>query len=152
MSVIGFRNGKNYLVRATIPKLNDSGRCECEPHGKKTFLICDSLSAATTFTTEVCDSEKAFYLLKCKVCGEVLYIGKAKTKFRYGFNNCKSKRRAFRKGNRKVPQKLFHTHYCLDGLSNIEDWNFIIFEQCETMCNWRKEKHFGNIDLKPFSR
>ena len=43
-----------------------------------------------------------------------------------------SKHRAFRKGNQKVPQKRFHAHYCLDGHSGIDDWNFVIFEQCET--------------------
>ena len=82
--VIGFRNGKSlkdFLVRATLQKINGSGRCE--PCGKKTFLVCDSISPASTFTTEVCqesfkiqsgpltcDSEKVIYLLKCKVCGE----------------------------------------------------------------------------------
>ena len=135
--IIGFQNGKSkkdFLVRATLPKINGSGRCEsC---GKKTCLVCDSISTATTFTTEACqktfkiqsgsltyDSEKVLYLLKCKVCGEVLYVEKAKTKFRYRFNNYKSKYRAFRKGNRKVPEKLFHTHYGLDGQSHIEDWD-----------------------------
>ena len=66
------------------------------------------------------------YLLKCKVCGGVPYIGKAKNKFRYRFNNYKSKRRAFRKGKQKVPQKRFHTHYCLDSRSGIGDWNCVI--------------------------
>ena len=79
-----------------------------------------------------CDSEKIIYLLISKVCSEVPYVGKAKTKFRYRFNNYKSKHRAFRNGNQKVPEKLFHTHYCLDGHSGIEDWDFVIFEQCET--------------------
>ena len=121
--VIEFRNGKSpkdFLLRATLPKINGSGRCE--PCGEKTYLVCDSISTATTLTIEVCqetfkvqsgpltcDSEKVFYLLKCKVCDEVPYVEKAKTKFRYRFNNCKSKHRAFRKGNRKVPQKLFRT-------------------------------------------
>ena len=67
----------DFLVRATIPKLNGSGRCE--PYGKKTCLVCDSISAATIFTTEACqdtfkiqsgpltcDSEKVLYILKCK--------------------------------------------------------------------------------------
>ena len=145
--VIGFRNGKSLkdLVRATLPKLNESGRCE--PCGKKTCLVCDSIGTAATITTEAgaCQetfkiqsgpltygSEKVLNLLKCKICGEVPYLGKANTKFRYRFNNCKSKHRAFRKGNWKVSQKLFHTHYCLDGHSGIEDWDFVIFEQCET--------------------
>ena len=60
------------------------------------------------------------------------YVGKAKTKFRYRFNTYKSKHRAFRKGNPKVPQKVFHTHYCLDGHSGIEDQDSVIFEQCKT--------------------
>ena len=83
--VIGFRNGKSlkdFLVRGTLPKLYASGRCE--PYGKKTFLVCDSISTAATFTTEACqetlkiqscpltcDSEKVLYLFKCKVCGKV---------------------------------------------------------------------------------
>ena len=79
-----------------------------------------------------CDCEKVLYLLKCKVCGEVPYVGKVKTKFRYRFNNYKSKHRTFRKGKQKVPRKRFHAHYCLDGQSGIDDWDFVIFEQCET--------------------
>ena len=48
-----------------------------------------------------CDSKKVLNLLKCKVCVEVPYVEKAKTKFRYRPNNYKSKHRAFRKGNRR---------------------------------------------------
>ena len=58
------------------------------------------------------------------------------------FNNYKSKHRAFRKGNQKVPQKLFHAHYWLDDHSEIDDQDFVIFEQCET--------HEQLKDLKPF--
>ena len=53
--VVGFRNGKSlkdYLVRAKLPKLDESGRCE--PCGKKTCLVCDSIITTTTFTTEAC--------------------------------------------------------------------------------------------------
>ena len=86
-----------------------------------------------------------------KVCGEDPYVGKAKTEFRNRFNNYKSKHRAFRKGNGKVPQKLFHTHHhCLDGYSGIEDWDFEIFEQCETHPQLKERETFwqhrlGNI-------
>ena len=130
---------------------------------EKTCLVCDSISTATAFTTEACqetfkiqsgpltcDSEKVLYLLKCKICGEVPYVGKAKTKFRYRFNNYKSKHRAFRKGNRKVPQKLFHTHYCLDGHSGIEDWYFLIFEQCKTHVQLKARETFWQHRLKTF--
>ena len=123
--------------------------------GKKACLVCDSLSTATTFTIESCQetfkiqscpitcySKKVPYLLKCKVYGEIPYVGKAKTKFLYRFNNYKSKNRAFRKGNRKVPQKLFHTHYCLDGHSGIEDWDFVNFEQYERHAQLNKRETF----------
>ena len=92
---IGFRNGKSlkdFLVRAILTILNESGRCQ--PCGKKTCLVCDSISTATTFTTEACqetfiihsgpltcDSEKVLYLLKCKVCGESPTLGKRKPNF-----------------------------------------------------------------------
>ena len=131
------------------------GAADVSNVGKKICLVCDSISSATTFTTEACqetfkiqsspltcDSERVLYLLKCKVCGEVPSVGKAKTKFRYRFNNYKSEHRAFRKGNRKVPQKLFHTHYCLDGHSVIEDWDFVIFEQCETDAQLKEKETF----------
>ena len=62
--VIGFRNGmslKDYLVKATLPKLNKSGRCE--PCGKKTCLVCDSISTTTTFTAEAC--QKTFKIHNC---------------------------------------------------------------------------------------
>ena len=45
--VVGFRNGKslkNYLLRATLQKLNERGRCEKG----------DSISTSMTFTTEAC--------------------------------------------------------------------------------------------------
>ena len=130
VSVVGFRNGKSlkdYLVRAKLPKLHESGRWE--PCGRKNCLVCDSISTTTTFTSESCqetfkiqkdplncDSEKVLYLLKCKVCSGVPYVGKVKPKFRYRFNNYKSKHRPFR-----FPQKRFHAHYCLDGHSGIDD-------------------------------
>ena len=53
--VVGFRNGKSlkdYLVRAALPKTNETGRCE--PCGKKTCLVYNSIRTTTTFTTEAC--------------------------------------------------------------------------------------------------
>ena len=62
----------------------------------------------------------------------------------------KSKHREFRKGNQKVPQKLFHTHYCLDGHSYSEDWDFVIFEQCETHAQLKERETFWQHRLKTF--
>ena len=162
--VVGFRNGKSlkdYLVRAKLPKLDESGRCE--PCGKKTCLVCDSISTTTTFTTEACqetfkiqkdplncDSKKVLYLFKYKVCGGAPYVGKAKTKFLYRSNNYKSKHRGFRKGNQKFPQKRFHAHYCLDDHSGIDDSNFVIFEQCETHEQLKEREIFWQHRLKTF--
>ena len=42
--------------------------------------------------------------------GEVPYVGKAKARVRYRYNIYKSKHRAFRKGNQKVPEKRFFMH------------------------------------------
>ena len=139
--VVGFRSGKSLkdLVTAALPKTNKTGRCEiC---GKKTFLICNSIRTTTTFTTEACgeifkiqrgplncNSEKVVYVLKCKVRGEAPYVEKAKTKFRYRFNNYKSKDGAFRKGNKKIPQKRFHDLYCLNDQLGIDGLDFTLFE------------------------
>ena len=83
---------------------------------EKACLVCNSIRTTTAFTIDASGEdfkiqsaplnfnlEKALYLLKCKVCGEATYVGKAKTKFRYRFDNYKSRHRAFRKGKRKVP-------------------------------------------------
>ena len=43
---------------ATLPKLNESGRCE--PCGKKTCLVCGSISTAIAFTTEACQETFKF--------------------------------------------------------------------------------------------
>ena len=86
--------------------------------------------------------------MNCKVCGEGSYVVKVKTKFRYRFNNYKSKYRAFRKGNRKVPQKHFHDHYCLDGHLGIDNWDFTLFEQCERHKKLKDTETFWQHRLK----
>ena len=60
-------------------------------------LYNKSLSGNLKF--RVVPSKKVLYLLKCKVCWEVSYVWKVKTKFCHRFNNYKSRHRAFRKGN-----------------------------------------------------
>ena len=96
--VVGFGNGKSlkdYVVTAKWPKLEESGICE--PCGKKTCLVCDSISTAATFTAEVrketfkiqkatlnSDFKKVLYLLKWKVCAEICTLGKQKPGFAIG--------------------------------------------------------------------
>ena len=88
--------------------------------------------------------------MKCKVCVEAPYVEKTKTKFRYKFNNFKSKQSAFRKRKRKIPQKLFHDHYCLDGHLGIDDWNFTLFEQFDTHKQLKEREIFWQHRLKIF--
>ena len=162
--VVRFRNGKSikdYLVKAVLPKTKKNGRCE--PCWKKTCLVCNSIRTTTTSTTEACEvifkiksgalncnSEKVLYLLKCKVCGEAPYVGKAKNKLRYRFNNYKSKHRAFRKGGQKIPHNHFHDHYCLDGHLRTDDWDFTLFEQCEMHKQLNERETFWRHQLKTF--
>ena len=63
----------------------------------------------------------------------------------------RSKHKASRKGNRKIPQKRFHDHYYLDDHLGIDDWNFTLFEQCETHKQLKRGKPFGSTDLKLFT-
>ena len=135
--VVAFCNSKNlryFLVRAALQKTNEIRWCE--PCGKKTCLVCTSIRTNLTFTTEAwwkrLKVRAVHYIVTCKryysffniKCGESLYVKKIETKFRYGFNNYKSKHRAFRKGNQKLPQKPMHDHYCLDGHLGNEDYDF----------------------------
>ena len=63
---------------------------------------------------------------------------------------CVYKHRVFRNNNRKVPQKLFHTHYCLNGHSGIKGWDFVIFEQSETHAQLKERETFWQHRLKIF--
>ena len=60
-------------------------------------MVCNFISTATTLKTNACqkiyeiqsdpsnhDSKNFFYVLKCKVCGEIPYVQKAKTIFFIG--------------------------------------------------------------------
>ena len=104
-----------------MPKTDNAGGSE--PFWKGTCQVCDHTIATNTFTTKACgkvfkiqsgslncNSEKVLYLLRCKICDDTPYVGKAKTKFRLWFNNYKSKHRSFRKRKENVPQKRFHLY------------------------------------------
>ena len=121
--IVGFRNGKSlkdYLVRAALLKMGNAGGSK--PCGKGTCLVCDHIITSNTFTTKACgevfkiqsgplncNSEKVLYLLRCKICDDTPYVGKAKTKFPLRFNNCKSKHRSFRKGKQCTTEALSFT-------------------------------------------
>ena len=103
-------------------------------------FICDTDTFSTKACGETfkiqsgilnCNSQKVVYLLKCRICGKTLYVGKTKTKFRARFNNYKSADISYRK-NRKVSQLQFHEHYEHHSHNKIDDWQFILIEQGET--------------------
>ena len=119
--VVSVVMGKDHLVRAKLPTFEITGRSEsC---GKGSCQVCDFICDTDTFSTEACsetfkiqsgvlncNSQKFVYLLKCRICGEAPYVGKAKTKFRARFNNYKSAHRFYRK-KRKASQQRFREHY-----------------------------------------
>ena len=86
------------MIRAKLPNVEIAGRSEsC---GKGNCQVCEYICDTDTFTTKACgetfkiqsgilncNSQKVVYLLKCRICGEACYVGKAKTKFRAKFNN-----------------------------------------------------------------
>ena len=105
--IVIFRNGpslKDYLVRLAFPRMiNSRGSDLCEIG---TYQACGHITTTNTFTTKVCvevfkiqngslncNSEKALYLLRCKVYDDTPYIRKAKTNLCLRFNNCKSEHR-----------------------------------------------------------
>ena len=90
-----------------------------------------------------------FYLLKCRICGEAPYVGKAKTKFRARFNNYKRAHRSYRK-NRKVSQQRFHEHQDQHIHNGTDNWQFTLIEQCETHKQLKERETFWQHRLKTF--
>ena len=159
--VVGFRNGKSlkdHLVRAKLPNAEIAGWSEsC---GKGNCQVCDYICDTDAFTTKACgetfkiqsgilncNSQKVLYLLKCRICGEAPYVGKAKTKFRARFNNYKSAHRSYRK-KCKVSQQRFHEHYGQHSHNGIDDWQFTLIEQCETHEQLKERETFWQHRLK----
>ena len=98
-----------------------------------------------------CTSEKVLYLLRCKICDDIPYVGKAKTKFHLWFDNYKSKHRSFRKGKQNVPQKRFHLHYVQDWHKGIDYGKLIYLRSVKRTNNLKKGKSFGNTNWKHFT-
>ena len=44
----------------------------------------------------------------------------------------------------------FHDHYCLDDHLGIDDWDFTLFEQCETHKQLKERETFWQHRLKTF--
>ena len=50
----------------------------------------------------------------------------------------------------KNTQERFYDHYCLDGHLGIDDWNFPLFEQCETHNQLNERETFWQHRHKTF--
>ena len=96
-----------------------------------------------------CNSQKVSYPLKCRICGEAPYVGKAKTKFRARFNNYESADRSFRK-KRNTSQQCFHEHYRQHSQNGIDNWQFTLIKQCETHEQLKQRETFRQHRLKTF--
>ena len=116
------------MVRGKLPNVEITGRSKsCE---KGNCQVCDFICDIDTFSIKACgetfqsgilNSQEVVYLLKCRICGEVPYAGRAKTKFRARFDDYKSAHRSYRKEG-KVSQQRFHEHYGEDSHNGIDDW------------------------------
>ena len=96
-----------------------------------------------------CNCQKFVYLLKCRICSEAPYVGKAKIKFRARFNNDKSAHRSYRK-KRKVSQQRFHKHYGQHSHNVIDDWQFTLTEYGETHEQLKERETLWQHRLKVF--
>ena len=54
------------------------------------------------------------------------------------------------KVTKKFFRNVFTVTYCLDGHSRFDDWNFVIFEQCETLEHLKEREPFWQHRLKTF--
>ena len=140
---------KDHLVRAKFPNVEIAGRSEsCRKGNCACTKACGEIFKIQSGILN-CNSQKVIYLLKCRICGEAPYVGKAKTKFRARFNNYKSGHRSYRK-KRKVSQQRFHEHYGQHSHNGIDDWQFTLIEQCETQEQLKERETFWQHRLKTF--
>ena len=103
-----------------MPKTDNSGGSE--PCGKGTCQVCDHIITSNTFTTKACgevfkiqsgplycDSEEVLYILRCKICDDTPYVGKANS-FVFGPTIIKVNTDLFEKENKTYHRSVFiHT-------------------------------------------
>ena len=92
--------------------------------------------------------KKCYSYWNAKSVVEFPTLGKQKPNFATGSTITKVNIEHLEKDNQKVPQRRFHAHYCLDGHSGIDDWKFVIFEQCETHEYLKERETFWQHILK----
>ena len=168
--VTGFKNNKNlksHLVRATLPDINEVGRCEPCGGKRPPCQLCNNMKNTSTFkskhSNEVyqikknfnCNSKMVVYLIECRVCRKQ-YNGSTVTKFRARANNYKSTHRNFRKeqilSNQACRnQKRFHEHYLQSEHNGICDWEITIIDHVETVKSLRQKELYWYHKLKTYA-
>ena len=167
--IIGFKNNKNlksHLVRATLPDINEVGRCEPCGGKRPPCQLCINMKNTSTFkskhSNEVyqikknfnCNSKMVVYLIECRVCGKQ-YNGSTVTKIRARANNYKSTHRNFRKeqilSNQARNQKRFHEHYPQSEHNGICDWEITIIDHAETVKSLRQKELYWYHKLKTYA-
>ena len=92
----------------------------------------------------VFNSQKIVYLLKCRICGEAPYVGKAKSKFRARFRNYKNGHRSHIKKKSSITTTFL---WALWPTKSQWDWRFAV-DINWTMWNTRTAEIEGNILAK----
>ena len=84
--------------------------------------------------------------MRCKICDDTHYLGKAKTKFRLRFNNYKSKHQFVERENRMYHRSVFiHTLYKTATTVLMIEKSLYLTSVKRTK-NLKKGKHFGNTN------
>ena len=159
--MVDFKNNKSlkdHLVRATLLTINTAASSKPCWGKRPIFQLCKHFKTTTLFgkhnsieTYKVkqsfnFNSKNVVYLIECRVCQKP-YIGSTTTKFRQRANNYKSIFRKF-ESKKDIPkqalnQRKFHTHYCSDDHSGIDDWLITIIDSDQDeKCLRRKELYW----------
>ena len=169
--IVGFRRAKSlkdHLVRAKISTINETlgcgkcGHCRCN--------VCNYIKESNTFSDKTgsrkydirkgllnCNSTNVIYLLQCETCSSQ-YVGSTITKFRYRFNNYKSKHAKYREQyfngtldpNDAIQQASFHNHFCQGNHVGLNDWSITLIDQANTEESLRRQESFWQYKLKTF--
>ena len=167
--IIGFKNNKNlksHFVRATLPDINEVGRCELCGGKRPPCQLFNNMKNTSTFKSkhskEVyqikknfnCNSKMVVYLMECRICGKQ-YNGSTVTKFRARANNYKNTHHNFRKeqilSNQARNQKRFHERFLRKEHNGIFDCEITIIDHAETVKSLRQKELYWYHKLKTYA-
>ena len=144
LPMVAFRRPKNlrdYLVHAKLKTTQQIARGTVKCQNRRCD-VCNYLSLGNKFTSHVtgktysvnynldCNSKNVIYLLFCKVCG-VQYVGSTMTKFRFRFNNHKSRLKRHEKLGeiQKEKDDVINRHFSLEGHRGLQDVGVLLIDK-----------------------